>query len=50
MWSSDQALPYFETKGASGMGRAIAVGLNGSSYNDTFLASIDVMWNAGGML
>jgi hypothetical protein len=41
---------FQELKGASGMGRTIAVAMAGSSSEDVTLVDIGIMWRSGGML
>ncbi len=49
-WVAGQALPFSSVLGGSGSGRSVAVGLAGASFDDTFLASIDIVWDTGGFL
>ena len=49
-WSSESLLPYFQTNGAWGIGRTVAVAMTGRSRGTTLLASWDIMWDVGGFL
>jgi hypothetical protein len=50
LWGVDLAVPYNELLGATGIGRSMAVALVGSCTSQTDLASIDVLWETGGMM
>jgi hypothetical protein len=50
LWSVELQTPDFKPLGGSGIGRAVAVALTGVSREATNLISIDVLWDAGGML
>lgn len=50
LWSYAASTPYFNTLGVGGIGRAIAIGVAGSAVTQTDLISIDVMYDAGGVL
>jgi hypothetical protein len=49
-WAAGIPSPYSSPVGGSGIGRSVAVALVGASFDDTFLASIDIMWDVGGWL
>jgi hypothetical protein len=50
LWGSSELINRAKVVGGSGMGRTLAVAINGSGTSDTWLISYDVMWNSGGML
>ena len=50
LWAFDATTPDFKPLGGSGIGRAVAIALTGSSREATNLVSIDIMWDQGGML
>jgi hypothetical protein len=41
---------FQELKGASGMGRTVAIAMSGASTVETYLVDIGVMWRSGGLL
>lgn len=50
IWSFSPETPFNSVLGAGGIGRAVAIALVGESNTQTDLVSIDIMWEAGGML
>jgi hypothetical protein len=50
LWGVDLATPWNQLLGATGIGRSMAIALVGSSTSQTDLASIDVLWDKGGLL
>lgn len=50
LWESGELIPFFELQGARGSGRTVAVYMNGSATEETFLASWDISWSQGGFL
>jgi len=50
VWAGDDTYPFSGPRGGSGVGRSVAIALSGSSYEDSYLASIDVAWDVGGFL
>ena len=50
LWSVSIMNPFNEILGASGIGRAAAVAVNGQSYTRTDLVSLEIMWDTGGLL
>jgi len=50
VWSATDSVPFSKPVGGSGIGRSVAISMAGASFNDTFLASWDVLWDAGGFL
>ena len=49
VWTSNAQTNRQTLVGGSGMGRRLAIAVQGSAQADTFLQSYDVMWNTGGM-
>lgn len=49
-WSFSISEPFSKLLGGSGIGRSVAVALVGSSVSETDLASIDLLWETGGMM
>jgi len=41
---------FQELKGASGMGRTVALAMSGASTVETYLVDMGLMWRSGGML
>ena len=50
VWGSNTLTSRAQVRGGSGVGRTMAVAINGSGTSDTWFMSYDVMWNNGGML
>lgn len=50
LWSGGDTKAFWNTQGGSGIGRTVAIALSGDAFEDAYLASIDVMWDTGGLL
>ena len=50
IWGSSTLVNRSTVVGAEGIGRTMAVAVNGASTSQAWLMSYDVMWNTGGML
>jgi hypothetical protein len=50
IWGFEFPEPHNQLLGGSGIGRSVAIALYGSSASQTDLASVDVMWETGGLM
>ena len=48
--SGGDVLPFVSVRGGNGIGRTVAIAVQGQCYEDLYLASIDLTWDVGGFL
>jgi hypothetical protein len=50
VWGSNELVNRSKVVGGVGIGRTLAVAIQGSGVTDTYLMSYDIIWDTGGML